>query len=53
MTNSTLPFALKIANLGYQEAARRDPAIQHGLNLEKGRIIHPAVAAAFKSSPRI
>lgn len=53
LTNSTLPFALKIANLGYQEAARRDPAIQHGLNLEKGRIIHPAVAAAFKSSPRI
>ena len=48
LTNSTLPFALRIAGMGYQEATEKDPAIQHGLNLEKGRIVHPAVAAAFK-----
>ena len=50
LTNSTLPFTLRLAGLGYREAARQDPAIQHGLNLEKGRIVHPAVAAAFKNS---
>jgi alanine dehydrogenase len=49
LTNSTLPFTLRLAGLGYREAARQDPAIQHGLNLEKGRIVHPAVAAAFKN----
>ncbi|HVZ79417.1 MAG TPA: alanine dehydrogenase [bacterium] len=48
LTNSTLPFALKIASKGYRAAAKEDPAIGHGLNIEKGRIVHPAVKAAFR-----
>lgn len=47
LTNSTLPFVLEIAKHGYQEAARKNPAIGHGLNIDKGLLIHPAVKAAF------
>jgi alanine dehydrogenase len=50
LTNSTLPFALKIAAKGYRAAIQADPAIRHGLNIEKGKIVHPAVKAAFKKS---
>lgn len=46
LTNSTLPFVLKIASKGYK-AALADPAIRFGLNIEKGKIVHPAVKAAF------
>jgi alanine dehydrogenase len=48
LTNSTLPFALKIARYGHREAAKRDPALQHALNLDRGKIVHPAVKAAFR-----
>ncbi len=47
LTNSTLPFVLEIARHGYQEAVRRNPAIQHGLNIDRGVLIHPALKAAF------
>ncbi len=46
LTNSTLPFVLKIAAKGYK-AALADQAIRFGLNIEKGKIVHPAVKAAF------
>jgi alanine dehydrogenase len=48
LTNSTLPFVLEIAKYGYQEAARRNPAIQHGVNIDRGMLVHPAVKAAFE-----
>ncbi len=48
LTNSTLPFVLEIAKRGYQEAVRRNEAIHHGLNIDQGILIHPAVKAAFK-----
>ncbi|HJT25643.1 MAG TPA: alanine dehydrogenase, partial [bacterium] len=48
LTNSTLPFVLEIARYGHQEAARRNPALQHGLNINRGALIHPAVKAAFR-----
>jgi alanine dehydrogenase len=48
LTNSTLPFVLEIAKFGYKEAARRNPAIYHGLNIDHGVIVHPAVKTAFQ-----
>ena len=48
LTNSTLPFVLEIARHGYKEAVRKNPAIQHGLNIDHGVLVHPAVKAAFK-----
>ncbi|MFO7273584.1 MAG: alanine dehydrogenase [Bacillota bacterium] len=46
LTNVTLPYALKIANLGWKEALRRDPALAKGANVVDGHITYPAVAEA-------
>jgi alanine dehydrogenase len=48
LTNSTLPFVLEIAKSGYKEAVRHNPAIFHGLNIDQGVLVHPAVKAAFQ-----
>ncbi len=42
LTNSTLPYALKIANLGYREAMKGNPAIARGMNLIYGEVVHKA-----------
>src|ERR1700741_1567443 len=47
LNNATLPFALKIANLGADEAMRRDPDLAAGLNVSDGKIRHKAVAEAL------
>jgi alanine dehydrogenase len=48
LNNATLPFALKIANLGADEAMRQDPHLANGLNVSGGRIRHEAVAEALE-----
>ena len=47
LTNVTFPYAKRIADLGYVEALRRDPAFLKGLNACKGKITHQGVAEAF------
>ena len=47
LNNVTLPFVLKIANLGAEEAMRRDPHLANGLNVSGGKIRHQAVAEAL------
>jgi alanine dehydrogenase len=47
LNNATLPFALKIANLGAEEAMRQDPHLAAGLNVSGGKIRHQAVAEAL------
>jgi alanine dehydrogenase len=47
LTNATLPYAIKLAELGALEAARRDPALALGINAHDGRITHEAVAEAL------
>ena len=47
LNNATLPFALKIANLGAEEAMRQDPHLAAGLNVSGGKIRHEAVAEAL------
>jgi alanine dehydrogenase len=47
LKNATLPFALKIANLGAEEAMRQDPHLANGLNVSGGKIRHEAVAEAL------
>lgn len=46
LTNVTLPYALKLANLGWREALRRDSALAKGANVVEGHVTHPAVAQA-------
>ncbi|HEV8473234.1 MAG TPA: alanine dehydrogenase [Methylomirabilota bacterium] len=47
LTNATLPYALAIANRGIAVAARDDAALAKGINVWRGRLVHPAVAAAL------
>ena len=46
LTNVTLPYALELANRGWREALRRDPALALGLNTYDGHITHGEVANA-------
>lgn len=46
LTNVTLPYIVKIASNGFEEAARADRGLQLGLNTYHGEVIHPAVAAS-------
>lgn len=47
LNNATLPFALKLANLGAEEAMRQDAHLGNGLNVSGGKIRHQAVAEAL------
>jgi alanine dehydrogenase len=47
LTNATLPFALKLANLGVVEAIRSDAHLKDGVNTHKGHVTHSAVAADY------
>jgi alanine dehydrogenase len=46
LTNTTLPFALRIADEGVEEAARRDPVLAAGVNVWRGEITCEGVAEA-------
>ena len=46
LTNATLPYARQIANLGWQDALRRDETLAKGLNTTSGRVTNAGVAAA-------
>jgi alanine dehydrogenase len=47
LNNATLPFAMKLANLGAERAMAADPHLAMGLNVAGGRIRHKAVADAL------
>ncbi|MFO7947397.1 MAG: alanine dehydrogenase [Armatimonadota bacterium] len=47
LTNNTLPYARKLANMGLQEAMDEDEALASGLNVARGELVHPAVKEAF------
>src|SRR5262245_48375750 len=42
--NATLPFARRLANLGWQKALQQDPHLANGLNVHAGHITNAAVA---------
>ena len=44
LNNATLPFARKLADLGWREALRSDPHLANGLNVHEGRVTNAAVA---------
>jgi alanine dehydrogenase len=47
LNNATLPFALKLANMGADAAMAEDPHLANGLNVSGGKIRHEAVAEAL------
>jgi alanine dehydrogenase len=46
LTNATLPYALSLANLGWDAACKKDPNLAKGLNVHEGKIYYSAVAEA-------
>ena len=46
LTNATLPYALALANLGWEAAVAHDASLAAGLNVHDGKIMYPAVAQA-------
>jgi alanine dehydrogenase len=47
LNNATLPFVLALANKGWKRALAEDEHLRNGLNVARGRITHPEVAAAL------
>jgi len=50
LTNATLPYALKLASLGVDEAVRADPGLARGVSIRSGALLCEAVAEAFGMS---
>jgi alanine dehydrogenase len=48
LTNATFPYALALAEKGYQKALKEDPALRAGLNICLGAVTHPEVAKALE-----
>ncbi|NBU22610.1 MAG: alanine dehydrogenase [Actinobacteria bacterium] len=47
LTNATLPYLMKLAELGWQKACAADSALALGLNTHAGRLTNKAVHQAF------
>lgn len=47
LTNATIPYTIKIANLGWEEACKQDHGLAQGVNMVKGNITFKAVAEAW------
>ncbi|CAM3556490.1 alanine dehydrogenase [Zobellia roscoffensis] len=47
LTNVTLPYVLKLANLGWANATDADPALKKGLNIINGEVVYDGIMDAF------
>jgi alanine dehydrogenase len=47
LTNATFPYAIQLANKGWKQALKENPALKKGLNIVDGKVTYPAVAEAF------
>ena len=48
LTNVTLPYTVELANYGWRDALRRDPALALGLNTHDGQVTYGPVAEAHE-----
>jgi len=53
LNNATLPFARKLADLGWKKAMQLDPHLANGLNVHEGHVTNDAVARelGYKYTP--
>ncbi len=47
LTNATLPYAVQLADKGWREACKSDPALALGLNVVDGKVVYKGVAEAW------
>ena len=52
LTNATLPYAIQLANEGWQKACARNPELRLGLNIVGGTICYEAVGRAWNLPSR-
>ena len=45
LNNATLPYAIRLADHGYKEVLTKDPLFAAGLNVHRGKVTEPSVAA--------
>ncbi len=48
LTNATLPYAKKLAKLGWKKAAQSDLGLKKGVNMVEGKLTYGPVGEAFK-----
>ena len=49
LNNATLPFVLALADKGWKRALTDDAHLRNGLNVARGKVVHPEVAAAINA----
>ncbi|QLG45677.1 alanine dehydrogenase [Costertonia aggregata] len=47
LTNVTLPYVLKLAHMGWEEACATDAALNKGLNITAGKVMYKEIVEAF------
>lgn len=47
LTNATLPYALRLADMGWKEACKADPGLAEGVNVVDGKVTFKGVAEAW------
>lgn len=47
LTNATLPYAVTLANMGWEKACEAHEDLRKGLNIVKGKIVYKAIAETF------
>lgn len=47
LTNATLPYAIRLANMGWKDACKADPGLAEGVNIVDGKVVYPGVAQAW------
>ena len=47
LTNATMPYLLRLADLGWEKAVADDPGLAQGINMVGGKITNKPVAEAF------
>jgi alanine dehydrogenase len=52
LANATLPYILKVANMGLHDALLSDPGLAKGLNVHEGNVTYEAVADTFDLAMR-
>lgn len=47
LTNATLPYAIELANKGWEKACAENHLLAAGLNIAGGKVVYPAINKAF------
>ncbi len=47
LTNATLPYTIKLANMGWEKACEQDENLKKGLNITDGEIVYKEIAEVF------